>query len=331
MLSKYILSESVYDYKYKSILEGIDFFKVVEGGFFNLLIFMILHQKKCVYHIRYIKYNGLIRSTIRLLVIVMIVKLSRNKMIWSCHNIDEHNISNEKHNKLIRTVLLYFSDGVVVFHYQIKNKLPVKYHYKIKVANFGSFKKFVENNKEIKNPDFTSKFNLWKESNQIDFIDIISVSTAKKSRLDVLVNGTVNSCYKSLIIAPGVKLEPFTSTNNVFIYNDSSVYKEVYELLSSKNQVIGFVGHCNYSVATSLFMFASFYKPIICFNVEPINTIVKEHGLGVVIDSPESIDLACNDIKCNYSVYSENVKRFMLSNSWSKSKLIHEKLLKSIF
>ena len=97
---KYILCESRLDFKYKMIFSKLDKdFVIIEGGFIKLM--KVLIRKKSFYHIRYIKYRGPIITSLKLLIIFVFCKFSQSKIIWSCHNIYEHNFSSKKFNDLL--------------------------------------------------------------------------------------------------------------------------------------------------------------------------------------------------------------------------------------
>lgn len=326
----YLLSESVYDFKYKSILGDIENFEVIEGNYFSLLKYMIKNRSMCCYHIRYVKYKSLLSCILRLLLISFICKLSSNKLLWSCHNIYEHNISSKICNDIVRWFLLLLSNHIIVFHQDIKIALPIFFSKKVSVCNFGDFKPFMEE-KTLENYDFQLKYNNWLLKCGIDKPDILSISTAKKNRLDLLISGVQKSCIKCLIIAPGVELNLQNLKNNTFFYNNSSVEIEVLNLLNKNKHFIGFIGHDNYSVATSLYMFASFGIPVISTNTKPISSIVNENEIGIVVDNSLQIEEAYQKILNNYSLFSFNCYKFIQTNNWSTSTYKHKRIISRMF
>ena len=150
-MSKLILSESRYDFKYKSIFKRISDIQVKEGKYLELL--KVLIKNKSYYHIRYIKYRGAFLSTLRILLVYVLSKISGSKIIWTCHNIYEHNIPNKKLNDFLRYLLCSVSYKIIVFHKDLKKYLPQLSQKKVLVATFGEFKSFIES-KSKENAEF---------------------------------------------------------------------------------------------------------------------------------------------------------------------------------
>ena len=98
-MKKIILSETRVDFKYKNIFGRNSDLQVIDGGFIELL--KILVKKKSYYHIRYIKYRGYLLTPLLILVVYFLSKLSRSKIIWTCHNIYEHKIPSKKFNNFL--------------------------------------------------------------------------------------------------------------------------------------------------------------------------------------------------------------------------------------
>ena len=205
-MKKYILCESRLDFKYKMIFSKLDNdFEIIEGGFIKLM--KVLIRKKSFYHIRYIKYRGPIITFLKYIIIFIISKVSNSKIIWTCHNIYEHNIRSKNINYILRYFISKISSDIVVFHKDLIKYLPKSAKYKIHVASFGNFKSFIENQKK-ENIDFTFKYNAWLNKISILSPDIISISAAKKNNLKFLFNGVNDKNINCLVINPIAKSGP---------------------------------------------------------------------------------------------------------------------------
>ena len=321
-----VFCDSPIDFKYKSIFSGIDNLDVISGGFFDIVNTMIkLNNENAIYHLRYLKFRGYIFTFLRLVFIIILAKIKSVKIVWSCHNFYEHTFRSKFYNDLIRNFVIFFSDSIVVFHSDIKSRLPRSCHKKTYVATFGDMKRHFLTQEQV-NVDFKRKFSLWKENND-GKLNIISISAAKKNNLKCLNND--NGLF-SLIIAPYVELG-FSTSNNCMVYSDGFVKKEVVDLLMSSERLVGFVGHDNLSVPTSIYMFASFGIPIISLDNEPSNNIVQENSLGKVLFDPSDLYKVYNDISDNYESYSANCKEFIEKLSWGYSSEVHMKMLSVLF
>ena len=322
MSRKFILSESSYDFKYRNILSNIPNIEVIEGSYFSLLRLFL--KKNTYYHIRYIKFRGYIRTFFRLAIIYLIAKISGNKVIWSCHNIYEHNIPSTRYNDIIRDLLCKYADNIIVFHRDILKYLPKRCHHKTTVASFGDFRDFIYSQTDI-NEKFQEKYTAWLTSLQISQPAVISISAAKRNSLDLLFKVADLHCINVLAIAPNLG-KKVNKSNNILFYNDSFVKKEVAEILENSKQLIGFIGHDNISVPTSVYMYASFGIPIIALNFKPTKTIVGDYKIGEVIACSDEFFEAYQKIINNYDEYYLNCKRFITANSWEKSAEAHRKI-----
>lgn len=322
MSTKIILSESKYDYKYQKIFSKIENIKVIEGNLFQLLKF--LFNNDVYYHIRYIKYKGYFFTIFRLLLVYMTVKLSRSKIIWSCHNIYEHNIPSKLYNNFIRFFLSLISDFIIVFHKDLANYLPLFVHQKIIVASFGEFKSFIERQKD-ENLDFANSYQNWLKENNIKSPSIISISAAKRNNLSLLIQNSAK--INCLIIAPDVKNKiTLQKKKNIFFYNNDFVKKEVHDILNTKDKIIGYIGHDNISVPTSIYMYASYGLPVIVLNYQPVNTIIKQYKIGEILTKDNDFVKISQLIINNYSFYQNNCLKFLEENSWDNSASRHAKI-----
>ena len=201
MSRKFILSESSYDFKYRNILSNIPNIEVIEGSYFSLLRLFL--KKNTYYHIRYIKFRGYIRTFFRLAIIYLIAKISGNKVIWSCHNIYEHNIPSTRYNDIIRNLLCKYVDNIIVFHRDILKYLPKRCHHKTTVASFGDFRDFIYSQTDI-NEKFQEKYTAWLTSLQVSQPAVISISAAKRNSLDLLFKVADLHRINVLAIAPNL-------------------------------------------------------------------------------------------------------------------------------
>ena len=317
-----ILAESAYDFKYQSIFEKIKNIEVVHGTYIQLI--KLMFSGASYYHIRYIKYKGPFFTFPRLLLIYLIAKVSKTKIIWTCHNIYEHTIPSKLFNQFLVYFLSSISHKIIVFHKDLSEYLPNKVQNKIMVATFGDFKKYFKN-LDKKNNSFKTKYNSWIEKNNINQIDVIYISTAKKSNLNYLIDNAKNTDLKTLIIAPNIDLNiNLENYKNIFFYNDF-VNQEIDEILTKNDRAIGFIGHNNISVPTSIYMFASYGIPMIGLNYKPVSSILTSNKIGVIAKD-NNFDVATNKIKSNYLFYQKNLNKFLDSNSWEQSAIKHKKL-----
>lgn len=315
-----ILSESSYDFKYKNILSSIEDIEVVEGGFIKLL--KILFRQKSYYHIRYIKYRGVVFTYLRLLTIYFASKISGSKMVWSCHNIYEHNFKSKKYNDFIRGFLSKAASDIIVFHSDLIQYLPKYSHQKIHVASFGNYRKFIEIQKD-QNLEFQKLYKDWLALQESNYPDLISISAAKNNRLDYFIEKLPEN-LSFLIIAPHVTFETVTSKPNLFIYNKSFVKAEIKEVLTSPSKKIGIIGHDNISVPTSIYMFASYRIPVIVLNVKPVCTIITEYKFGEIMYDESNLKGLVKIINDNYEYYQKNCDTFVTENSWENSASVHK-------
>lgn len=95
-------------------------------------------------------------------------------------------------------------------------------------------------------------------------------------------------------------------------------------------KVVGYVGHVNISVPTSLYMYASFGIPVIGLNMEPIASIINQYRIGVTISSMNEFPEAYNDVLKRYNEFSSSCSRFLEQNNWSDSASIHREFLEVI-
>jgi len=322
-----VFCDTPLDYKYRSIWSQLHEVDLISDNFSVMMKLLFSVRGKKIYHIRYIKYRGVILTALRMLTIILLCFLSRTKIVWTCHNIFEHTFSSVMYNRMLRNILCLSSSVIMVFHQDIKSALPSRYWKKVIVANFGNMTD-IFGKRPCSNSDFINKYELWCEEKSKS-AQLITVSTAQRTDLSPLFQ--IPSIINKIIICPGVDIEK-SSSKNLFIYNSSFVKAEVLELLRNRNGfLVGFIGHNNLSVATSLYMYASFGIPVICINSRPCSTIVEEYEFGVVIDSDDNIDDCYFKIMDNYEFYSNQCNIFIENNSWSISGEKHRAMIQQCF
>ena len=324
-MKKYILCESRLDFKYKMIFSKLDKdFVIIEGGFMKLM--KVLIRKKSFYHIRYIKNRGFILTFLSLIIIYFCTKLSNSKIIFTCHNIYEHNFKSKVYNDFIRNFVVLISDHIFVFHKDLINYLPIFSKNKISVATFGNYKEFIKDQTLI-NKDFQNNYTEWLNIKKISSPDLITISTAKNNKLSFFIEN-IDRSLNFTIIAPFVYFDKTGISDNIFIFNKSFVKSEIKSILNNHNEIIGVIAHDNLSVPTSIYMFASFRIPVIVLDINPLNSLVKEFGIGEVVKSQNDVNLSIMKIKKNYKSYQIKCKEFISINSWDNSIDIHKSVFK---
>jgi len=324
-MKKYILCESILGFKYKMIFSKLDKdIVIVEGGFIKLM--KVLIRKKSFYHIRYIKNRGFILTFFRLVLIYFCAKISNSKIIFTCHNIYEHNFKSRLFNDFIRNFVVLISNHIFVFHKDLINYLPKYSKNKICVASFGNYKNFIES-QTITNKDFQKNYSNWLNKKNIKSPDLISISAAKKNKLFFFIEN-IERKYNFTIISPFVYFDTMDISDNIFIYNKTFVKYEVNSILNNLHQKIGILGHDNFSVPTSVYMFASYNIPVIVLDCSPLNSIINEYRFGEIVKHPNDLNPCILKIQKNYKLYQSRCKEFINKNSWDNSIEIHKSVFK---
>lgn len=317
-----ILSESNYDFKYKNIFSKIDGLDVIEGTFFYLLLNMI--KSNTFYHIRYIKYRGKFLTIFRILLVTFFALITRTKIIWTCHNIYEHTFPSYKYNDFVRYIISLISFRIIVFHKDISCHFSDSFQKKIIVSSFGNFDDFLKNKHGIKK-DFIKRFTDWKKQKKIEEPDIISVSAARLNNIELLIQGAIREKINTLVICPRISIK--TNEDNIFIFDDF-VYREIDSILLNSRKLVGYVGHSNISVPTSIYMYASYGIPIIGLEKKPISSLIRDNKIGITIDSSEEVMEALREIRENYNFFNKNCKKFILHNSWENAARSHQSIFR---
>jgi hypothetical protein len=128
-----------------------------------------------------------------------------------------------------------------------------------------------------------------------------------------------------LVINPKNKNDYGELSDNIFFYREF-VNKEVYDILNLSKNIIGYVGHDNISVPTSIYMYATYNIPIIAYDVKPVNSIITKYELGITIKHSNELENAYKTLIDNYEFYVKNLSFFLQENSWEKSALVHKEI-----
>ncbi len=319
-----IISDSAYDFKYQKIFENINYINVVDGPFKNLL-FSIIKSEKPIFHIRYFKVKGFFFGIPRYLVLLFLTLIKGGKILYSCHNLREHNVKNKFLNDFYRFIFSLLAFRIIYFHEKVRKKNFKIFYNKGVIANFGSFEDFFKKNKK-ESSNFINHYKVWSKNRNID---IISISAAKFTSDNKFFDLIKDIKYNSVQIKPTETFrDPFISENQFRFYD--FVYSSIPNILKINKKIIGFIGHNNCSVSTSLYMFASFGIPVIAYNFSPNSQIVKNNNIGVVVPVDSDVRTIINYvilIKNNYSDYSKNCFKFIKNNSWAKSAQIHKNII----
>lgn len=324
-----VLSESRTGFKYDSIWKRLPYVIAIEGGFLSLLkkaFFNIGRQTKTIYHIRYLKAGR--SAYLRYLILGVLKTIGVLEVIWSCHNIRAHNIQDTTENKRTLELVARIASQIIVFHEDLKAFLPSEYQHKIRVACFGDMAPFVEG-QEIKSIAFEKLFSKWKEKAGEDEGVVISISAAKISNLSLALRGLCSLDGNGVFVAPMVPKPNIVTSSKILYFNEGFVRDEVKHLLRMR-KVIGYVGHSNRSVPTSIYMYASYGIPVIGLDVLPVNSLISEFSMGKVVSTPEGFKTAVEDVLDDYEFYSQNSRGLTRKYTWEYAARIHGEILSGL-
>lgn len=324
----HIFGESRLDFKYRKFLAHLtDFYQLVRFKDVLRLVYQPLERHTRYYfHIRYLKWRGYFFTLPYYLLVVSICKLRSVSIIYTCHNFWEHNYKSRMLNKSIRRLLVGSARDIIVLDENIGVKIQAGREAlarKIHVVHFSDFSDFFESQVEV-NLDFQNKYLVWLKKNNIKNPDVLLVSSAYRTleKFKPLLN---NSKSKVLCIVPNLSSEDAElNSEHVMIYKDY-VKKEVRDLLKAPG-IVGLVGLDNGSVATSLYMFASYGIPCLVLEHEPMNSLILKYELGVLFKWTDSIDEKLAEIKSNFSKYKAGGQRLLNDHTWEKSNDVHRQI-----
>lgn len=288
------------------------------------LLKLCFHKQKTYFHIRYLKWRGFALTIPIYCILIILCKLSKTQITWTCHNIWEHRFPSRLQNYILRNIIYFFSSSVIVMHNDLIDYLPKYARNKIVIANFGDFKALVES-ETIINSDFQKRYSDWKIHQRIGSPDVIFISATYLAIGSLLRIAGDCSDSNFLFIAPGANC--YSSDKHIFLYTQSQVTAEVNNLFQ-EGQPIGLISHDNISVPTSVYMFASYGIPILAYDIKPLNSLIKEYNMGLLFDYNSNLSHQINIIKSNYEFYRKNSRRFIDINSWDKSSIKHSHIWK---
>jgi len=320
-----IVSESAVDYKYRRIVEQLPVEFVCQR--FTQIVGDLLGpgaRLPDVFHIRYLKWRGYIGTALRYTLLVGLCKLRGVRIVFSCHNIRSYSIPSERYDTLLRRTLFRAADSIVVFDEALRPFLR-SWSDKVVVACFGEFRskyRRVEEGRE--GGGFLRRYRRWSQgidwaSPRLLFVGAYAPSKHVETLLEI---GRRNADLAVIAIAPGMESEPGVSSN-VFLHTDW-VGVELEEILQEPN-LLGFVGHANISVPTSIYLFASYGIPIIALDHPPVGQIVGNHQLGTVIDAIEDVGEIVRGVLADREHHRDALERFLESHSWAASAAAHRK------
>lgn len=323
-----VYSENHVDFKYQQIVMNLDIeyrkFKYSEFIFYLLrnIYRKLTSDSKTFYHIRYLKWRGYFFTVPVYVILILLCWVKGIKITWTCHNVLEHKFRSRLQNWFLRYFVYCFSDAVVVMHKDLIKYLPRFQRDKVKVANFGDLRPYFEN-MTTENEHFRESFRRWKEETGRDKIDLLYVSTAKIELTPLVKRLNGNSDKTVCIIAPGNVFQ--VKCENIFLYTEDIVRSEIKEILTSYG-VIGLVLHDNISVPTSIYMFASYRIPVLCYDIEPLNSIVQEYQIGKLFNELSNIEEIVDELKTHYDYYRQQTIKFLEANSWDKAAAAHKEI-----
>ena len=276
-------------------------------------------------HFRYLKWRGPLRTIPIYLAMLGLARLQGVKIVWTCHNVWEYGMPSRWQNAVLRWLMTRTAHRIVVLHRSVGDHLGEAAADKLVVAHFGSFRQAVERaSEEAKaNPEFTATYKRWRQERGVRSPDLVMVSTLWEAD-DLLAFLEENSSVNGVIIAP--RLGPTECGENVLLFR-KSVYAEVHGLLSSRG-LIGYLGHANVSVPTSLYMFAGYGIPMIGRNVAVVSDILIAEGIGEVYGTIDEMGAAYRKIKADYQAYRSRCAGLVARHTWSRSATIHRKIFR---
>lgn len=319
-----IFAESRLDFKYTKFLGHLteNYILVTFNGLIKLWLKKLHASNNYYFHVRYLKWRGPVLTILYYLLVVLLCSVRDIKLVFTCHNYWEHNFNNRFVNAFIRKLLVRNAHAVIVLDDGIGERIALgrpNLRKKIHTVHFSSFIDYFEKLKTI-NKDFSTGYTSWKTKRGIDKPDVVLISASYRS-LDRFRETFNNSIYNYLCIVPKVSNAQGFGENTL-IFNEGFVEKEVTDLLR-EGGIIGMIGLDNGSIATSLYMFASYNIPMLVLNEMPMNALVADFKIGHVFDLLTSVDEQIELIKKDYTSLGNNCSDFLKAHSWQKSHDIH--------
>lgn len=320
-----IISESAVDYKYRRIVEDLPI-EYVSGRFVRIVA-DLLHRgdrRPDVLHIRYLKWRGYVGTAVRYAILIALCKLRGIRIVWSCHNIRSYSIPTERYNAVLRQALCRAADSIVVFDEALRPHLG-PWSDKVIVASFGEFRSSYRSMGASRDAGgFARRYRRWSTTMDPNAPRLLFVGAyAPSKNVETLLEiARRNADLSVIVIAPEMEPVPPVS-RNVLLHTDW-VGAELEKLLLEPN-LLGFVGHANISVPTSIYLFASYGIPIIALDHPPLHQIVEHHQLGAVIDGTDVAGEIVRGVLARREHHRDALDRFLRSHSWAASAAGHRK------
>ena len=316
------------DWKYKKIIEGLDIdYKPISGlDIFRTILFQSNCPKLTHLHLRYLINYGYTATVVFYISLIFLAKLKGLKVVWTCHNIYEHNTWPKRFNDFIRTLIVLLSDEIVVFHPSLIKYLGNARRANLHAACFGDYKEYLELPMHGTNECFRRHYSDWCNSQNIQYPDVVFIGDYKEAKnINLLMDlAEVDKSINILIVARGI---PSQKKNpNLFTFGSSFVYRELVDVFNA-GPCIGYVGHDNLSIATSIYLYSSFGLPMIFIDADPYLDIVKMYDCGSIFsDSSGSLRSAYYKVRHEYDRKRKGAMNLISDNTWAKSALIHRKI-----
>ena len=316
------------DYKYSRIFDGLD----VECKTVTTIQFLKYTfgkkeiNKQYVYHIRYLLWKGFLFTLPMYCLIILVCKLRRIPLIFTCHNLIEHRYPSKLYSICVRNLVSWAADEIIVMQEDIKKAL-VRFSGKTHVACFGDFKPFFRN-KHQPNEAFCCQYQTWLKHRTISGPDIMFIGGySRYNNIEYLVKFLEKHAeINGLIISDGCPTR--TLSQNICIF-DQKVVAEL-DWIHQQKGIIGFIAISNFSVSTSVYVYANYNIPIMAANYGPTSSIIKKFRIGEVFESQDDIYNTFIRIKNNYESYQAGIELFKHENNWEVSRKIHQSVLEKL-
>lgn len=321
-MEKEVLCKRETGFKYDMILKntGIQYNYLPQK---RLLKKLLTTKTETIYHIRYIKWRGILATLTVNIFEIILCKLRKIPIVWTCHNYYEHYFKFSFVNDILRYVIAKNSYAIIVFHPSIKKKL-LKYNPNIFVSSFGDYSGFIKT-QNTRDKEFERIYFSWLERRMIRHPNIVFIGNYSPfKRIDNFIEIIAkNNSLNFLLISKDLPKRFVNVSNNILSY-PKAVFAELNIILNTNT--IGIVGHDNLSVPTAIYLYASYKIPILGFDIDPIKSILKEYQIGESFSDERTFHKSYNMIRENYGYYSSNCKSFLDKNSWENARAVHMKI-----
>ena len=73
-------------------------------------------------------------------------------------------------------------------------------------------------------------------------------------------------------------------------------------------------------------MFASYNIPVLALDAAPVSSLVNKYKIGELFDFNSNLEEKIKALKNNYNFYSQNTKKILEENNWSKSAQVYKNI-----